>query len=429
MTRRNPPARWVLPAIVDPPRRRCFIIEVPDEPQHIAAFRGALLDLGSAYKWGNDTAHTARQVAAVWREVIALMRNCDTRPPQSVGTDGGSEFMIRQNPDNPCILESSLDGVTWCAWADLSLCLGNPPQPGAGAEQPAPNGGQACYNGELQAAFSWLLPTLVNTGDTLSLQSVTGAGADGGGFWYCPDGLHFIAGNCLSGTATTSGGDPLPSAAHMRLLWKIAGVYYDAMGGAITVPSGVAGQQVELVVNDSAPSNNSGVYRFTACVINNQAGTWESLSDFSLSPYGWTPYTCAGDCGNACNAGIAGVYGSGLWTSSFFSCSNQYWAIITSVSFAARTVNNVEVLANAASAIPSDGFGSGLYIQYHDGTGWHTTTPSVGLASGDNDLTIAINVPNVDQIRVITNSQSSTVVSKIKKVTIRGQGTQPPELP
>jgi len=81
MSRRNPPAKWTLPAVVNPGTRKCFTINVPDEPYHLAAFRGALLALGSAYNWADDVDHTAKDVALVWRGVIADMADCGYSPP------------------------------------------------------------------------------------------------------------------------------------------------------------------------------------------------------------------------------------------------------------------------------------------------------------------------------------------------------------
>jgi len=111
MARKNPPAKWVLPEVVDPEETRCFVINVPNEKYHIAAFRGALLDLASGYKWADDASHTAKDVALVWRAVIDEMDDC-------------SMFLqdVRQDtPDDPCILEKKI-GDEWTPFANLQLC-------------------------------------------------------------------------------------------------------------------------------------------------------------------------------------------------------------------------------------------------------------------------------------------------------------------
>lgn len=70
MTRRNPPAKWTLPNVVNPSTSVCYTIPVPNERFHIGAFLGALQNLGSAAQWADDEAHTAKDVAQVWRAII-----------------------------------------------------------------------------------------------------------------------------------------------------------------------------------------------------------------------------------------------------------------------------------------------------------------------------------------------------------------------
>lgn len=77
---------YLLPAIVDPDRIQ-FCIEIPNEPNHILAFWGALDELGQPYSWDDDEAHTALAVAAVWREIYEktrqsfVLRDCLTEEP------------------------------------------------------------------------------------------------------------------------------------------------------------------------------------------------------------------------------------------------------------------------------------------------------------------------------------------------------------
>jgi len=70
MSKRYPRAKWVLPNVVDPTTSVCYTVPVPNEKFHIAAFLGALQDLGSATQWADDEAHTAKEVAQVWRDII-----------------------------------------------------------------------------------------------------------------------------------------------------------------------------------------------------------------------------------------------------------------------------------------------------------------------------------------------------------------------
>jgi len=283
MSKADQVARYSLPTIVDPPDTVCFIVPCPADKFHVAAFKGQIKALASAYAWANDSAHTARDVAAVWRVIFDNLALCpDPLSPPILGAGGEDENMIRQNPDNPCELQTSIDGANWCTFADFSLCIPAPSQPGGGTEQPTTGGGEACYQGEMPASQLWLLPTIVNTGDVIDLQTVTGAGNDGTvSPWLCPDGTTFFAGGCIGGTGGADGGDPLPTVNHMRLIYLIDGTYYDAMAGPFTVPGGVVNQQVNLLVNDSVLSDNSGSYQFKACVTNNQSASFNHVFDFA----------------------------------------------------------------------------------------------------------------------------------------------------
>jgi len=104
-------AKWTLPETINPTGRRCFIIRVPDERFHIAAFRGALLNLASGAQWADDPDHKARLTALIWADVIEEMEDC-------------SVFLqdVRQDsPDSPCTLEKQVDGE-WTPFANLQLC-------------------------------------------------------------------------------------------------------------------------------------------------------------------------------------------------------------------------------------------------------------------------------------------------------------------
>lgn len=78
-------SRWALPQVVDPETRKCASILVPDDREHIAAFKGALLDLARAYSWENDEDHTAIDVAKVWEDAmdtLTLDAECSVADPQ-----------------------------------------------------------------------------------------------------------------------------------------------------------------------------------------------------------------------------------------------------------------------------------------------------------------------------------------------------------
>lgn len=206
----------------------------------------------------------------------------------SAGADTEDIPMIRQDPDNPCLLQTSIDGVTWCTFADFSKCLPAVGQTGAGAPQPTPGGGTQNYCQELSANAKLLLPTVVNSGDTIHVVSQTGAGNDGDIItWYCPDGSYFFAGACIPGTFDTDSDDPMPSENHMSLIALIDGTYYSLEHGYITVPGGVTNAPVTIQVNDDNLVNNSGSYQVCVNVTNNAAASWSHTFDFALSTGGW----------------------------------------------------------------------------------------------------------------------------------------------
>lgn len=222
-----------------------------------------------------------------------FIQGCNPPPPNSLpGAGGDEDMMIRQNPDNPCELQFSVNGTTWCTWADLTLCHPAVTQPGAGAPQPPAGGGQQCYHAIMNASDKWLVPTTVSGGDQIVFSNVTGAGADGGidGLWYCPNGQTYFAGACI-GVPGDKAADVAPTIPHMRLIVQIGGVYYDAYNTSFTVPGGVLDAPVTVQINDSNITDNSGSYQFDVCVTNNQSQTsWEHTFDFATGAHGWTAY-------------------------------------------------------------------------------------------------------------------------------------------
>lgn len=111
---------WILPEEIDP-ERVCVKLFVPNDPAHLAAFWGALWNLTYWNQWQRDELKLGTQVAAVWKDVWFNAR---------VINDGleGCEivpFDVRQNDEEPCILEKSEDGDTWVPFADLQLCPPN----------------------------------------------------------------------------------------------------------------------------------------------------------------------------------------------------------------------------------------------------------------------------------------------------------------
>lgn len=303
---------------------------------------GALTQLLLEYTW---RVSDPTDLDIVQQRVIGLMylfqsaRKCNAPIVLSGGADG-EDNLIRQNPDNPCELQTSIDGTNWCTFADLSLCLPAPSQPARDAPQPSAGGGFECYHGTLEASSNWLVPTPVSTGDTLDLQDAIGAASDGTATWRCPDGKIYFAGACQPGTETLDGGDPDGSVFHMALIWVINGsVYLNAMSGPVTVPSGVSNGTAVLQVNDGSLAGNFGSYQITVCVTNNAETGWTHVFNFLLTSGGWTPIggQVTGDSGQW--VASVGWIGDHVQRPA----NNYYNQCALAITFPARTLTRVKV--------------------------------------------------------------------------------------
>jgi len=401
------PMKWPLPENVHPERTVCFQINVPDEIHYLGAFYGAIFLLSKPYAWGDDAAHTALEVGAVWRDIFdkLIAGNC-TIPakPGSAGADG-DDFMIRQNPDNPCLLESSLNGVDWCVFADISLCTPTS-QPGGGSPQPQPGGGCQQYHAVLPGNGQWLLPTIVSTGDTINVTGLSGVFFEGGSaLWFCPDGNEFFAGICTPVTVT-NGGSQLPAVPVGRIIAKIGATYYDVLGGIFTVPGGHANDQVTFYQNSSNLSGSGGSVNFDVEICNNQAGSWTSTFDFTTNPYS-TLFTQ-----------VWGTYVAGIG----YVGSDQGGAAGVSVAVAA---NATAVSLNTMTAVVSASgeTGGSAAIAFYTSAGYYggNQQPKSGTnfslaAAGDAVL-------NNPGYQCVTGDSAGTC--SIARLTITGTGTKP----
>lgn len=66
--------KWLIPDVIDPPETICVQLEIPNDTLHIAAFWGALEQLGKAYNW-EDSYVTGSQTAYVWQAIIQTAAN------------------------------------------------------------------------------------------------------------------------------------------------------------------------------------------------------------------------------------------------------------------------------------------------------------------------------------------------------------------
>jgi len=61
--------KWLVPDVIDPAAKVCVQLEIPNDIKHIAAFWGALEQLGKAYNW-EDSYVEGSQTAYVWQDVL-----------------------------------------------------------------------------------------------------------------------------------------------------------------------------------------------------------------------------------------------------------------------------------------------------------------------------------------------------------------------
>lgn len=280
-------SRWTLPEVVYPTGYRRFVICVPDEQFYIAAFQGLLIELTYSKNWQRDPAHTAAIVSRIWQQALANVL-CD---------DCGEVILHEESEYEMALCEQlrfhngKLQALCCGEWTTIDgqegIVIGGSDQEGSGAEQPDP-GECATYHASFQANSQYLVPTVVNAGDTVEVTNISGAGWDGVtlGLWYCPNGQIFFAGGC-AGPTTTDGGDPDPSLPHMGLIVGIDGTWYDANAGLITVPGGVVNAPVVIQVNDGTLGDNAGSYALDVEVCNNEAVEWERILDLELNDYGF----------------------------------------------------------------------------------------------------------------------------------------------
>lgn len=267
-------------------------LELPNNWGYITAFLGQMLELTKWVNWEKNPAHYATQVATVMRNVYEniLIDNCPLPALGSAGAGGDELIMLRQNPDNPCLLETSVDGVTWCVWADLSKCTPTntvvPP-----SKNPAP-GACATYHVQVIGGAPVVLPTPLSTGDTIALSSSSGASNDGNlaDQWYCSDGSKYFLGACNPPVVYDSF-NLVPGAGTGSPILKLGASFYALSATPFTIPAGHTNEQGYIVLNYHDTSLKYGIVDAAISICKAGAsGSWCKIWDFTLSSGGWTPY-------------------------------------------------------------------------------------------------------------------------------------------
>ena len=360
--------------------------------------------------------------------ISMFIQGCNPPDPNAQpGVGGDEDYMLRQNPSNPCELQFSVDGTHWCTWADLSLCKPNVAQPGGGSTQPAPGGGQACYHGIMQAKEQWNVPTVVSAGDQITFSNVSGAGADGGidGLWYCPNGQTFFAGACI-GVPGTKNADIANTIAHMRLIVNVGGTWYDAYNTSFTVPGGVSNSPVIVQINDSNIADNSGSYAFDVCVTNNaEQATWTHTFDFTTTDGAFAPI--------AVTVGVAGTYVAGTgWKAAHYQspAANYYNGIILAKTFANTTITSIDMVYDLSGKQSNQGNSTELNIYDNAGHSF-VITGFNAMVNGNNQHATWFGSQAMTELRLSLwasyygNPEQYYGDCTIKTLTLTGTGVNP----
>lgn len=396
MQRRNPPAKWILPTVLHPPTTRCFTIEVPNERFYIAAFRGALLNLAAGYNWQDDAAHTAREVALVWRSIVNAVTYCEPPPDNDTGIaiEDSMSTQIRISPTDGCIIQM------WCIdhwedWYDPRACLpgGTGQQQSDGGQPQAGEEQEYCI--QINASQPYLYPVAVNSGDVISITELRGAWSDQTGglasLWYCGDGGQYILGAC-TGSSTTDAGDPLPLIKHMSVIAAINGSYYPlGQNGIFTVPAGVSNEQMLLIPNVAVYATSTGSIGCCVKIVTPPVFIALSYANGASGPSTVTPGSTI-----EINSGL-----NGIQENVFFQTSQQ--VRITVLAYAGWVIHTPDVLVNTAVVYTSAAYGStGQIIPSTDTSGVPTDVTALSLAwglavGGDNanPFTITVKVDSV----------------------------------
>ena len=296
MSRNNPAPKWVLPLVMEPPTSTCYLVPVPDDIYHRAAFMGALATLGHWTAWKRDAEHRGAKAAGVWQRIADNLKSqpCDVERQLVGGVLEDCGMRLRISPTNTCIIQCFDEcAQTWGDWFDVSQCVP------AGATQPGPGGSpdvgsEHCYDTVIPGNSQWISPIPIVDGDVVEISLVGGGWFDGAG-WYCPNGQTFVLGGC-TGAGTTSGTDPAPSINHGRLIASTDGgaSWQDGYNTDPLILAGQTATNLLLQMNDDTLGDNYGSIHLRVCIKHNLPSAWSIDFDFTLGSGGFQTRNSSG---------------------------------------------------------------------------------------------------------------------------------------
>lgn len=424
---------WTLPEVVDPDRV-CLKLEIPNDFFHLAAFWGAMLSLSYWFNWSRDDAQTGKAAADVWFDVFtkaqaAFIAGCPDCPMPILPRGMEVDFdMSGLRIDCDCnVWITCCDGTEKQIFTADQVRQAIDGQPGNGAPQP-PNGGCQIYGGTITGLSKFLIPTIVNTGDTIEIQSANGASNDAvGARWNCPDGTYFFAGLC-GGPTYLDPSSLVPAAPAGSLVIGIDGVWY-ALDGEFTVPGGVTNGQAVVALNYPQADQISGTVTLAVNVCNNAVGTYTHVFNFPVGTDGWVLNPDTG-------IGPRGVWTAGAgWThTDTINDAGGWWrgVSIKRVLSPAANINSIEVVYNDTPGA-FDGTDWALLLATTDTPGAWDTGEHASDLSGPQPYSFVWDNPitGLGYIQLVVNASSASTEgglsgsATIKQVIIRGPGSDP----
>lgn len=405
--RRFPKAKWTLPDIVDPPGRKLIMLCIPDEKYHIAAFRGAMLALASAYNWADDPLHTAKDVAQVWRSVIDDEGNCVEFRQDDCHlylVMNGIETLIYNGQE--CIDANIADGTI---------------KPGIANGGLGPKGIAECYpySMELSPLESYYLPQVVNTGDTLQFIDFSGGTSDvigGNVLWYCPTGATYVLGACSGARGGAVVGDPAQSITHASLIVQINNVYYDlfnvsSVPQTFVVPAGITNQLCKVQLNYGAITGASATGTVKATIQWCRNSAWCYTWDFTVA-----------------QGPFVGIYGNEQWVAGVgwqtqSSGNNQIGGPQSSPLFADSLLTAITVEWTNTGQDPSNN----QYVGRTLNGGDYTYQMFPDQTTGNHAYTWNISASGrlSDYILVSLDCANLATRNTVKRITVYGLGVNP----
>jgi len=253
---------------------------------------GSLQQLLEQTTWDvpTDAALTDAQMQA--NELIYLFqRGAPCALPGALHSMEVEDFMPLRVDCDCNVFVTCCDGteIQLASLKDVYQAITNNP---TGAPQP-PAGGCATYHANMSAKDQFLVPTPIDTGDTILIENASGAVKDNQlpYVWNCPDGSQFIAGACLPFTSPAQASDPLSTAFHGQMVININGTYYALTpGSTFTVPGGVSNIQPTVQANLQL-STAEGSFQYDVKVCKAGSSTWTRTINFLISDGGFSNWT------------------------------------------------------------------------------------------------------------------------------------------